>query len=388
MNTSERIAVLGALSRRWLDRQFPYRRRAVRRLVQKSRFAPQAAEAMLDALFRELTESRLRLLVRAEAGSAARLDAAGTPRQITHVLSGNVPHPGVVSVALGLLVRARNLIKTSSQDEGIVEEYLASLKKAAPRLAAQCRRIASSDRRPLAAAVEASDLVIVYGSDEAVEAVRAMAGRRKKVVAYGHRVSFSLLTRAALTPSVARRTALDVWMADRRGCLSPAAIWVEQSKKADGFCREVLQQLERLERAEGRVGGDPARAVAIRTAQQEARLAGGLFWPTARRRYFVRVYPVKPEWTDAPGADIRLYSSLGDVYRVLGRFSRALQACALECAPSQRAAITRRLARLGFTRVCRAGALQFPPLTWPHDGRPRFADWLVAPRPEGGKIRR
>jgi hypothetical protein len=61
-----------------------------------------------------------------------------------------------------------------------------------------------------------------------------------------------------------------------------------------------------------------------------------------------------------------------------------LQAASLECAPREREAVERKLQRLGFNRVCRAGALQFPPVDWPHDGRPNFAGWL-ARRPEPGR---
>lgn len=383
MNTAARIAVLGKLSKRWLDLKFPYRRKAVRRFVQKSGFAPAAAEAMLDSLFEELTEAKLKLLVRVEAGNSKKLDAARGPKRITHVLSGNVPNPGVQSVIHGLLVRAENVVKPSSRDEGIFDLYLSSLRAVSPKLAASCRMLKPADRIGLRRAIGASDRVIAYGSDESVEAVRKMAGPKKKFTGYGHRVSFSLITRKAMTRSVAQRTALDVWMMDKRGCLSPSVIFIEESAAEGAFVADLLMRLGRFEKSEGRALPDLARAASIRREEHEAKLAGDFFRATPKRRYFARVSrTLGAGWSAAPGAVIRRFRRIGDVYRFLSPYEAVLQAAALECAPSESGTIEKKLGKLGFNRICRAGMLQFPPASWPHDGRPNFADWLTA-----GKIR-
>src|SRR3990167_9069031 len=93
--------VLGALSKKWLRKNDPFRKKALRRLVQKSRFSEKMAAALLDALFRELTTPKLMRLLKSELRDPLVLDGfrrdpvsggshrAEGPRVITHIFSGN-----------------------------------------------------------------------------------------------------------------------------------------------------------------------------------------------------------------------------------------------------------------------------------------------------------
>ena len=49
----------------------------------------------------------------------------------------------------------------------------------------------------------------------------------------------------------------------------------------------------------------------------------------------------------------------------------------LECGASHRQKIAEWLSLFGINRICRAGKMQRPPITWHHDGRLNLASWLT-----------
>ena len=67
------------------------------------------------------------------------------------------------------------------------------------------------------------------------------------------------------------------------------------------------------------------------------------------------------------------YKFLGPIFNEMGG---TLQAVSLECAASKRKTMGEWLASFGANRICRAGNLQHPPITWHHDGRLNLASWL------------
>src|SRR3989338_7012928 len=121
---------IGKLSQQWLGRNYLFRKKEIDRLVKKSFFSEKMAEALLDSLFKELTESKLLKLLKHEFRNPLVLDdfhqnkisrawhRAHGPSVITHIFSGNVPNPAIVSLVFGMLVKSINLAKVSSRDEG------------------------------------------------------------------------------------------------------------------------------------------------------------------------------------------------------------------------------------------------------------------------------
>ena len=52
-----------------------------------------------------------------------------TPHRITHILSGNVPAPGITSICRGLLLQAVNLVKSSRRDPVFPALFVESLRE-------------------------------------------------------------------------------------------------------------------------------------------------------------------------------------------------------------------------------------------------------------------
>jgi hypothetical protein len=394
---------LGRLSSRWLKKDDVYRKKALRRLVQKSKFSGKTAEALLDALFGELTAAKLKKLLRTEFRDPRVLDgfrrdsAAGCrqrargPNLITHVFSGNVPNPSVISLILGMLVKSANIAKTSSEDSGILDIYLESLKASDRRLASVNFLLNPKAREASYRAMRRSDLVVAYGSDATLRELESKVSPAAAFVGYGHRVSFSLYTKEAMTSEglrgLAKKTARDIWMLDQRGCLSPLVLFLGRNGAVSptDFAGRLAVELERLSDRSG-----PARLGARRIAELKSlrdwwalrRLSAKKvrYWESRPAGQWLILYEEGTAGTffseGRQAIVIRTFGKIGEVFKALKPLGRNLQAAALEAPGALRGTIAEALSKLGVNRVCRAGTLQKPPLTWHHDGQWNLARWV------------
>ena len=402
--TAAIAASLGRLSEKWLEPNYIWRRRAIAELVKSSRFSHSMSHALLDSIFKELTRVKLKKLLCSELGDLRALDGfffkpvlgqrlfGIGPRLITHVFAANLPNPAVSSLVHGLLVKSAGAVKVSSWDAGILPIYLESLKKHDPGLSKVNILLPAQDRTGLREWVAASEVVVAYGNEKSIQTFWKMTGPRKKFVGYGHRVSFSLYTREALTQKgaldLARRTARDIWMGDQRGCLSPAVIYVEAGAAVTGldFAREVAKELGDLS-GEGN-GLPPAKTQRIldkeelknRWRLKKAKGEEVCFWESPKPGEWAVFFEKKNQEFSISCAGqtvfVREYQNLEDVYRALKSYQKYLQGVALEAGKAKREKISLALSRLGVNRITRAGKLQEPPFGWRHDGMSPIAGWL------------
>jgi hypothetical protein len=326
------------------------------------------AEALIDGLFRELTEKKLRGLLKTELGDPRALDQfrpdrankrwvrARGPNLILHIFAGNVPNPAILSFIFGMLLKSTNIGKVSSEDPGFLDIYLTSLKKINPELARTNFLLDPRKKAAVKQWMRKADLVVAYGSDVTLRTLRREAGEAP-FIGYGHRLSLGLYAREAMKRRtigpLARKTALDVWMMDQRGCLSPEFLYVETGGEVSPgeFSVLVSRELDRLTRTDKKAGGS-VRGAAARMARENLRKVKQISF-------------------------VRSFHSLKEAYRAIGCFKGHLQAIALEAGPARGQKIAEELSRLGANRICRAGQMQFPPLAWHHDGRPNLASWVT-----------
>lgn len=362
------VRSLGKLSSRWLKKDYSYRKKAVQRLRTRSGLSEAMAEALLDLLFKELTEKKLWQLLKAELRDPLVLDGfrkdplaqrhvrAQGPKQILHIFAGNVPNPAIVSFVCGMLVKSANVGKVSSKDPGFLDIYLDSLRSVDAGLARTNSLISS--RSAAKELIKEADLVVAYGSDEALVEIRKELPQGKPFMGYGHRFSFALYTREVLnkrgTSSLAGKTARDIWMMDQRGCLSPLVLYAEKGGRVRPlFLAElVAEELKKLS-AGWAVYYEEGAA---KTRRQVVAL------PALSGHRVIRVKAFRNET---------------EIYRALSPLRKYLQAAALEAGPSRRPGIADALACLGVNRICRAGRMQSPPLTWHHDGKFNLASWVT-----------
>ncbi len=385
---------LGALSKRWLRREDRYRRRAVSFLVGRSGFTREMADQMLDAIFSEMTTTGLRRLLRSEIGDARALDTfrphkgsgsmrrAFGPRLITHVFSANVPNPAILSFVFGMLVKSVNLGKLSRRDAGFLEVYLQSLRSHDAELAASNVLLPPADERSLDAAFARSDLAVVYGHAETIEAVKRRLPISCGLAAYGPRTSFSVILASSMVgpklAASARATARDVWMLDQRGCLSPSTVFVQSGARAtaDRFAQALSDELGRL--GSGLIACDAFDARRLGEQRTIRFLKGEAFSSFGKNGWSV-LFAQRPElhsFRPARVVYVHPFRDLAQLDPILRAEAGRLQAASVEGSTVERARAAEFLADLGVNRICRAGRMQNPPLTWNHDGRPNLAGWL------------
>ncbi len=393
---------IGRLSLSWLKKDYPYRKKALRRLVGQSGFTPKMSEALLDSIFKQLTAPKLWQLLEAELGDPLFLDdfridkltgkriRARGPGVITHIFSANVPNPAILSFVFGMLLKSVNLGKVSSKDPGFLDIYLESLKETDAELAERNFLIDPKDREILRKAMSISDLVVAYGNDATLARIQKEVSPGVSFMGFGHRMSFGFYLKEALTKknlnTLAQKTAKDIWLVDRRGCLSPLAIYVGKGGEVSpgDFSQALSRELGKLSVEKWKRQGfaiaarkslleDYQRIMKIKTKRPSGGYSGaGEAWTVVCNETILKI----PSFADSRLIHVRAFSDVKDVLKALSVFGKFLQAVSLEGRSATRGKIAEALSGLGVNRICRAGSLQLPPLHWHHDGKFNLASWV------------
>lgn len=233
--------------------------------------------------------------------------------------------------------------------------------------------------------LSAADAVIAFGSDATMASIREKLRFNQKFIAHGHAVSLLWISQPEkLTPRAARACATDVLTYDQLGCLSPQAIYVPEGADVAALSGKMARALEAEWQSLAKKPARP-RSVAARIieARDVAFARGHRVWlPPSRHLGWTLIYDPDPTFAlsplhgvipirVAPGS--RLPRALEPVWGristvgLVGRLSSYAEWVFLNLG--------------GVSRFCPAGRMQFPPLTWHHDGRQTLAElvtWIDA----------
>lgn len=311
---------------------------------------------------------------------------ARAPRLIYHVCAGNLAVSAWTSLAHGLLLGARNVVKLpGDRDDSTARRDILRFIRGLP---APLRGLIQTEREIDATSLRRADAVIAFGSDAAMESLRAQTRWNQKFIAHGPALSLLWLAEPdRLTPRQARACALDILTHDQLGCLSPQTIYVPLKTDIASLGRKLAAALESQWRS---LASKPARplgvAARIAEARDLAQALGRRVWlPKNRHTGWTLIHDPDPAFQPSPlhgvihlrrVAASRLCAALGSVagristVGVAGHLSSRLESAFLS---------------LGVSRFCPAGRMQSPPLTWHHDGRPALNDlvtWIDSERAE------
>lgn len=399
--STKRIAkLLGALSKRWLDKKYFYREKAIRLLQKGSGYPKAMAEEIVTGIFSALSCRNLERLLEFELGSSEALDGwfydartqcrhrATGPRLITHIFAGNVPQPAIHSLVFGLLLKSANILKVSAEDPGILDVYLDSLKAHNRALGSVCKIIVQKKADELRRFYAASDLVVCYGSDPTIESVRRDVPVMTRFVGYGHKVSFTVLLKESLKPFTDVRAAAiakDLWMMNQRGCLSPRTIFVEgaDQRSLRTILDKVGQELQCLD-------GESLRSKDFASAYERFQNDLGFRLQALTRKTSYRLEVANGRWKllafdsvkdffipeQSQTVCIYPYKDIKELLPIFHKRFFWMQAVALEGSALRRQEIANYFAEAGFNRITHAGRMQDPPLLWHHDGAWNLATWL------------
>jgi hypothetical protein len=356
----------------------------------------QRIDLLARAYPRLFSRAELLRLVREQLGHVDALDRwivrggrrvkAMKPRIIYHICAGNLAISAITSLAHGLILDSGNIVKLPSirDGDGATAREISAFIQGLP---AALRRRASTHSYLNEVTLSGSNVIIAFGSDATMASIREKLRVDQKFIAHGHAVSLLWLSAPGkLTPKQARACAVDVLTYDQLGCLSPQAIYVPPRTNIEALGEKLAQTLETEWQA---TANKPLRPLGVAARIAEARdvafARGHRVWlPPSRHLGWTLLFDPNPEFSPSPlhgvipirmVAESKLSAALKPVW---GRISTVGRVGRL----SSRAEWTF-LNLGGVSRFCPAGRMQFPPLTWHHDGRQTLAELVTWVDAEG-----
>ena len=365
LSQAEVVALLAEFGRRWRDPSDPMRRVAERIMRP---FPFEMTRVSLDALLDSLTPESLWRLIDDEG-----VRGASGPPLIGHVIAGNTPLLAWTSLLRALLMRSASLVKLPSGDAaGWGRMFHASLADTAPVLASTIALLEwpGGTAACAQALCENVDLVLAYGSDGTLAALRELCPPAAPLLGYGHRVSFGLLLLGADEAAAAHGFATDILLYDQGGCLSPQTIFVEgDGRRAQAFAMSLAAALPVAAQTYPLSHRAPEAARRVREARLLARMdADTQVWEDPGLRWTVIARPAEvfsPSPTHGV-VSVQSLASPASLSAALVSLEDHLQGCAVT--PALPAAWAGGLSKK-VSYVCAPGRLQAPPLSWPQDGR-------------------
>jgi hypothetical protein len=325
-------------------------------------------------------------LVRAQLGHPDALDAwtdrhgvrvrARAPRLIHHICAGNLAVSAITSIAHGLILGAHNTVKLpGAREDNLTRREITAFVRGLPRPLRTLVELHSKRDEP---ALQQADVIVAFGSDATIAALRAQARPEQRFIAHGHAVSLLWLSDPnSLSVREARACAIDVLTYDQLGCLSPQAIYLPPGADLEALGRKLARVLESEWR---HMGKNPARPLGTRAriaeARDAARALGHPCWIPPHLGWTL-IHDPDPAFAPSPLHGViylrvsRLEKLAVHLATVRGKISTVGVAGASDSRWHEA------FLSLGVSRFCPAGRMQFPPLAWHHDGRAALGELVT-----------
>ena len=348
----------------------------------------QRIDLLARAYPRLFPRAELLRLVREQLGHVDALDRwiaregkrvrARAPRSIYHICAGNLAVSAQTSLAHGLILGAHNIVKLpGDRDDASTRQEILHFIRGLPSL---LRRLVETHGKLDEKALRRADAVIAFGSDATMNSIRAKLRFDQKFVAHGHAVSLLWLSAPKkITAKQARACAVDVLTYDQLGCLSPQAIYVPPGTNIELLGEKLAQALETEWQA---IAKKPARPLGVAARIVEARdiafARGHRAWlPPSQHLGWTLLFDPDPTFSPSPLHGVIVLRRCTD-----SKLGKALAAVAgristVGIAGRMSSRLKNDFLSLGVSRFCPAGRMQFPPLTWHHDGLQTLAELVM-----------
>ena len=415
MKASEIARKLELVARRWQYYDLPERKEALNLLPQISPFSEPVCRQAIDALMEPITTQRLLGLLDELLGSHKALDdfvdrPSGMKRRAFGadlaflVLAGNIVGIGVWDIVFCLLCKTPVLVKPSSDEPVLPTLFAQTLEKFAPELSQAVAVIPFPSEREdlLSIVLKECSAVIVYGTDETVEAVKRKTPAKVRFVERGHRFSIAIVDADFADERTAELLALDVSRFDQKGCLSPQVCFVVVQGTRDtgqGFGEKVARALERMgkELPANLSEGEKASLVQFRLTCE---MLGAQVLAAEDGTWVVAIWDdgnlTSWQKVSCPARVVHIVTtkSLDEIFESLKPFGKFLQGIAVAMDETKAEKVAEIFGQLGATRICPVGQLQVPPIEWSQDGKHliselvRWCDFepIVLPPKESGWV--
>jgi len=271
-----------------------------------------------------------------------------------HIAAGNVDGLPAYSVIEGLLTGNINILKLPAGDNGLSIFLLNELIKIEPDIKEYIYvfDVPSADTKSMKMMADIADGIVVWGGDEAVQAVRTMADVRTKIIDWGHKLSFAYVTEKAADMEL-YRLALHVCESNQVYCSSCQGIFVDTDdpevlhRMGERFIKHMLNAQKVIGEVPFTFRGQ--NTIKLYTDMLEINRkdrilqAEGVSVVIKEDRELELSYMFRNVWIKALPHQ--------EIFTCLKKHKRHLQTCGLICAQDERRKLTDLLAKAGVVRI-------------------------------------
>lgn len=284
---NEIVNQLGKVSEVWLDRSSPWRALASSWVQRVCGYHQVIVDRDLNFIGRLMERGELYDLVENDLGDTTALDewvqAKAVYRRalpagiVTHILVGNVPLTGPISLVRSMLTKNSSVAKVSSRDPvtpllfaNCLQEHLAGTELARSLTVGYWEPESALETSVL----QQSNVVSVWGRDSTVLSVKRRVGAQTEVVAFGGKVSFGVVMPSETDlKAAALKVALDTIWYDQEACFSPQMVFVV-GHDVDVFAERLANWLGAFEENVARRPLSDDEAVHVHRARADAAVEG------------------------------------------------------------------------------------------------------------------
>ena len=391
------IEIIDQAIGRLLDRNDPYRQRMEDLLPAITGYDREMLRLGLTEYLKTFRKPELQRFLVEDFSNPAILDdfqplakggigRAFGPEICAHFWAGNIPGLPLWSLVSGLLVKSGTIGKVPSTEPMFATWFVKLLVEIEPELA-DCIAVVwwkGGDEEAETALLSEADVAVAFGRNETLSEIQSRAPVTTRFLAYGHKVSFSLIGREALdaakASSTAHLSAYDVVRYDQQGCYSPHVIFVEMGGAVGPrqFAQYLANEMAAFERK------FPRRSLSISEASAIAA------WRDAEEMVLGAeiISDMNGAWSVSYLQDTDGFrpSNLNRVIRVVAvdelasvparaaPYKRLLQTVGIAVSPRRLLRLSKALGAAGVTRIGALGDMTAPEAGWHHDGRYNLGD--------------
>ena len=390
------VVVIDHAVARLLDTSDPYRQQLDTLLPQVTGLDREMLRIHLNAYLQTFRALQLQRFVLEDFANPLLLDSfqprvgggwtkACGPDLMAHVWAGNVPGLPMWSLVSALLVKAGSVGKVSSTEPVFASVLARVLVAVEPRLA-NCLAVVwwhGSDIVQADPLFAQAEVVLAYGGNTAMYALQQRVPVTTRFLPHGHKLSFGMVSCAALSlrraRTIATQAALDVVRYEQQGCYSPQMFYVQRGAQVSPqeFAQSLASELAALSHKFVRRAlslEEAADVAAWRESHELAMINNSstqvLGEATQAWSVVYRDSPTKLE----PGplnrcVQVVAVETLEEVADLVRPHRDYLQTVGLAAAPEELLRLAECMALAGVTRVCAIGGMTAPAPGWHHDGR-------------------
>jgi hypothetical protein len=399
------IDVLDAASRKWLDRNYPYRELALKTIPVITGFSREVVEASIDVEMESSLQEDIWRALCSEIKNPLFLDdfqyspelngysRAFGPELIISIFSENIPALPHLLFMRSALVKAACLGRVSTGEPTFAPLYLRTIEEIDPEMA-KCMAVLywrREEEEAEKAAFNQADAVILFGGIEACQSLLEKIPKRIKVLVHGHKLGFGVIGRRRLNhqglEELAAAVALDCSMFDQQACLAPHVYYLEEGGEVSPreFCQALAKAMEAInvKMPRGKIASGEASAIHQLRARYEFRELKGeevLLLNSPKGTDWTVVYEKNPSaFSPSPLNRFIRVHGVEDVFQIppiLKSIGPYLQNAAVAIGDEREKEFIQSLGGLGVARITSPGKMSIPSMMWHHDGISPLASLL------------